>query len=397
MVPGLLAPFAAHGQIDPVKRRLIQVGYNQPIEGREPIAAYGFFYLNEPGFLLTNLTLRLAVAPIYVDSELGFSQLIGPNTDFAIGLAGGGFGDSYGEIRKGVFEPKESFWGDGGEFSSSIYHRFNPSQTIPLNLVLKGSIHEAYYRRDSDTADNFEIPDDRTTFHIRTGLRFGGEEPSMTEPAAMELSVWEESQFRLESGPYGYNGDRKIEAQSHLLWGRALIKYALDPSEQMVQASITAGTTWNADRFSAYRLGGFLPFSSEFPLSIPGYFFQELSAKRFALLNAQYSFPLVPSKSWRVDILGASGWVDYLPGLEQPGDWHSGAGAGITYISPSGSWLVTLLYGHGFDAIRSEGRGANQVAFLFQYDFEAKARGKSRFFVPGMNPYRSHGAEEIFR
>jgi hypothetical protein len=28
-------------------------------------------------------------------------------------------------------------------------------------------------------------------------------------------------------------------------------------------------------------------------------------------------------------------------------------------------------------------RGADQVAFLCQYDFEAKGRGKSRFFVPG--------------
>jgi hypothetical protein len=160
---------------------------------------------------------------------------------------------------------------------------------------------------------------------------------------------------------------------------------------------MTTGTSWRADRFSGFRLGGLLPFSSEFPLSIPGYYFQEVSAKRFALLNGQYSLPILPSKGLRFDLLGAVGWVDYLPGFRQRGHWHTGVGGGITYISPSGSWLMTLLYGHGFDAIRDNGRGADQVVLLFQYDFEAKPRGKSRFFVPGINPYGSRGIERIFK
>src|ERR1051326_5059144 len=59
---GLIMPLAVHAQIDPVQRRLIQVGFNAPIQGREPIAAYGFYYLNQPQFYSTNLTLRLAVS-----------------------------------------------------------------------------------------------------------------------------------------------------------------------------------------------------------------------------------------------------------------------------------------------------------------------------------------------
>jgi hypothetical protein len=391
------ASWNARAQIDPIKRRLVQAGYNQPIQGKAPIAAYGFYFHNQPQFHATNLTLRLAVAPVYLDAELGFSSLLGPNTDLGVGVLGGGFGDSYGEIREGKFLKQESFWGHGAEVSASVYHRLNPAQTIPLFFVFRGAVHHSVFQEDSDTADDFELPDDRTTFHIRSGLRFGGEEPSMTEPMAMELSVWHEARIRSSDGAYGFGGDREVEAQSHLLWGRALLKYALDKSEHMMKGSVTAGTTWEADRFSAYRLGGLLPFSSEFPLSVPGYYFQEISAKRFALLNLQYSFPLPVSKSWRLDLLGATGWVDYLEGLEQSGDWHSGLGGGITYISRSGSWLVSLLYGHGFNALRSHGRGADQLALLFQYDFEAKARGKSRFFVTGMNPYRSHGAERIFR
>jgi hypothetical protein len=393
----LAVPLVAHGQIDPAKRRLIQLGYNQALQGREPIAAYGFFYLNQPHFYSTNLTLRLAISPLYLDSELGFSHLLGPNTDLGVGLAGGGFADSYAEFRRGKFEPKESFLGDGGEISGSIYHLFNPERMIPLYLVLRTSYHQSYFRRESDTARAFEIPEDRGTVRFRTGLRFGGEEPSLTEPMAMELSAWHEGQYRTESGKYGFGGDREVEPCSQLLWARALLKFALEPSEQMFQAGLSTGTTWEADRFSAYRLGGILPFSSEFPLSIPGYYFQELSARRFGLLNAQYSIPIPPTKSWRFNVLGAAGWVDYLAGLQQPGRWHAGAGAGVTYISPSGSWLATVLYGRGFEALRTHGRGADEIALLFQYDFEAKARGKSRFFIPGMNPWRSRAAEEIFR
>ena len=78
----LLLPLAASAQIDPVKRDLIQFGYNQPVEGRAPLAGYTYYYHNQPDFLRTNLTLRLALAPTYLDSELGFVHALGPNTDF---------------------------------------------------------------------------------------------------------------------------------------------------------------------------------------------------------------------------------------------------------------------------------------------------------------------------
>ena len=98
-----LGSATAFGQVDPEKRRLIQLGYNQPLEGSAPIAAYGFFYYNRPGFLRTNLTLRTAVAPIYIDAELGISEVMTPNTDIGIGVAGGGFADTYSEIRGGDY------------------------------------------------------------------------------------------------------------------------------------------------------------------------------------------------------------------------------------------------------------------------------------------------------
>ena len=137
----LFAPIFAFAQIDPVKRDLIQLGYNAAFEGHAPFAGYAFYYHNQPDFLHTNLTLRLALAPVYLDSEFGFVHGLGPNTDFAIGLAGGGYADSYNEIRGGTFFPEESFNGHCGEISTSVYHLFNPADLIPLNLILRGTAH----------------------------------------------------------------------------------------------------------------------------------------------------------------------------------------------------------------------------------------------------------------
>ena len=188
MLLGLLffAPMLACSQIDPVPRDLIQFGHDQAFEGHEPFAGYAFYYHNQPDFLRTNLTLRLAVAPVYLDSELGFVHGLGPNTDFAIGLAGGGFADSYNEIRGGTFYQNESFIGHGGETSLNVYHLFNPGDQIPLNLVLSGAAHYSFYERSGDTSPAFQLPTDHTDFSIRTGLRRGGSEPTLFPALAMD-------------------------------------------------------------------------------------------------------------------------------------------------------------------------------------------------------------------
>jgi hypothetical protein len=364
----LLFPFSASAQIDPVRRDLIQFGYNQAFQGHEPLAAYAFYYHNQPDFLRTNMTLRLAVAPVYLDSELGFVNALGPNTDFAIGLAGGGFGDSYNEVRDGKYLPAESFSGSGGEISASIYHLFNPGDKIPLNYVLRTTAHYSFYSRDDGTASTFELPNDHGDFSVRTGLRWGGVEPTLFPPLAMELSVWYEGHLRSGSDPYGFDGDRELNEQSHLFWMEAALAYTLPKSQQSFYVRLTAGTSVDADRFSAYRLGGFLPLVAEFPLSLPGYYYQEISARQFVLLNVNYLLPLDPEKRWNIDLNAASAFVDYLPGESQPGNWLNGVGGGIMYHSRSNRWKIMLDYGYGIDAIRSGGRGASTVGVLLQID-----------------------------
>ena len=376
LLAGCLCPWLARGQIDPVNRELFQFGYNGALQGHPPLSAYAFYYRNQPNFLGTNWTLRLALAPTYLDSELGISHALGEHTDVGLGVAGGGFADSYYEIRQGQYLPKESFDGYGGLVSASIYHLFNPGQQIPLNGVLRGIAHYVTFDPTSDTAANFQVPKSMGVFSVRTGLRWGGREPTLYPDLAMELSIWYQGDFRTEADTYGF-GDRRVEAHSHLFWAQALLDYTLPNCKHTIYLSLVGGTSLDADRFSAYRLGALLPMAAEFPLSLPGYYFQELSADQFVLFGGNYVVPLDKRRRWNLSVNAATAAVDYVPALEQPGNWNSGVGGGVFYTSPS--WRVMVGYAYGVDAIRSSGRGAHSIGLLLQLDL---THAKEVFFRP---------------
>ena len=290
-------------------------------------------------------------------------------------MAGGGFADSYNEIRGGRWIEGESFDGYGAELSGSVYHRFNPAQEIPLNLVVRGAAHYSIFARN-ETAANFQLPNDGADFTCRTGLRYGGIEPTLFPELAMELSVWYEGRWRTDSGGYGFNADRRLEPATHLFWGSAALSYTLPQSKQNFFVRLVAGTSADADRMSAYRLGGFLPLVAEYPLSLPGFYFQEFSAGKFALVNASYLLPIAPDERWNLEFNGATADIDYLSGTEQAGNWVSGVGAGILYRAPSDRFKCIVAYAYGVDAFRSDGRGASSVSVLIQFDLE-KPHGSS--------------------
>ncbi|MBI3875526.1 MAG: hypothetical protein HY300_06115 [Verrucomicrobia bacterium] len=379
-----------------MKRSLVQLGYNQPLEGRGPIAANAYLYYNQPGWSQTNLTLRLAIAPGYVDGELGFAHLLGPQTDFAIGLAGGGFADSFSEVRGGHFFQEESFTGHGGEVSASVYHLFNPGDRIPLNAVLRGGVHYSSFERDDRTAPGFVLPDDHPTYHLRAGLRFGGREPVLTPDAAMEISLWYDGQIRDHYGLYGFGNDRVLEHDAHLFWGRALLALNNTNTGRAFTFNITAGTSANADRFSSFRLGAALPLAAEFPLNLPGYYFEEISAHRFVLVGGSYAVALDERQHWHAVAFGTTAAVDYLNGFSQPGNWHTGVGGGIAWESRTRVWQVQLGYGYGVDAIRDGHRGANSIGIVVQYDLGA-ARSKRVEFPPGTAPEKSRFLDRFLR
>jgi len=361
-------------QLDPMQRNMLQLGYDVPFNGQGPQAAYVFYYYNNPEFVRTNMTLRLVVAPIYLDGELGFKQLISPNTDVGIGVFGGGFSDNFYEIRQGHYYKEESFYGHGGGASLNIYQRLNPSKEIPLSLVAKGGFRYSIFDATDQTAANFVVPTDNKIAFVRTGLRFAGKEPVLYPDLGLELSVWYERQCRFDSSSYGFANDRQVQASTDLYWAYAGLNYAWTNIGHQVSFAVTAGGSTGADRFSAWRLGSVLPLGSEYPLILPGYYYQELSAERFVHLYASYMFPLDPDHRWQFRIEGASAALDYLPGFAQPSVWQTGAGCGLSYTPKSQSYRVVLRYGYGFNAQRTNGEGSHSIGLLFQYDFEARKK-----------------------
>jgi hypothetical protein len=216
----------------------------------------------------------------------------------------------------------------------------------------------------------------------------------MLADLAMEISAWYEAEFRSSPTRYGFADDRRIHPDSHLIWGRAMLAYTLPDWKHNFGVTLTAGTSIHPDRFSAYRMGGALPLISEFPLTLPGYYFQELSLRSFVLLAGSYSVPIDTKRRWSIGVTAAGAGVQYVEGLNQPGNWHSGVGGGVIYRSPSDSWQWVVGYGYGIEALRDGHRGAHSLGFLVQFDL---GRTRQDLFDPGENPNRSRGLERFFQ
>jgi hypothetical protein len=369
----LSGDFAGWAQIDPNPRSLLQLGADQSLTGTGPQSLYAYYYYNDPEFGRTNVALRLAIAPVYLDGEIGFREVL-PHTDVGFGINGGGFGENYFEVRRGHYYKDESFDGHGGGASVHLYHRFNPAHLIPLNLVLQGGAHYSTYSEADKTDAAFIVPENRVGTFVRGGLRFAGKEPMLYTDLAMEVSVWFEHQWRLDPAAYGFAGDRQIQPSTDLYWLYAGLNYAWTNSGNQMTFAVTLGGSENADRFSAWRLGGVLPLAGEFPLALPGYYYQEISARRLVHLSAAYVAPLSPDHRWQLRLGVASANVDYLSGFEQPGRWNTGAGPSLSYTSRSAVWRVILRYGYGFNARRDGDAGAHSVGVLYQYNFEQRRR-----------------------
>lgn len=366
---GWCLPTGVRAQVDPTERSLLHVGYNQPVEGHTPLALYAFYLHNRTNFVRDDWTLRAAVAPVWIDALLGWKELLGPHTDLGILAAGGGFARNYNELRRGEWHRGESFSGHGFTTGLAAYHLFNPGDRLPLNGLLALTTEGAYFSRDAATANGFDLPRDHTAPVARIGLRLGGQEPDFRAPFALEFSTWYEVRWRPQHGAYGFGGDRVLEELSQQYWARILARATTADRRHDAEFAFTAGAGAGLDRFSAFRLGGMLPFASEFPLMIPGYFHQELSADAFALLSGDYSFAVSPSSSWRLALFGATSTISFLEGLEYSGQAHSGVGGGVSWRSRKRDWVVTGFYGYGLDAMRDQSTGGHMVGVVLQYDF----------------------------
>ena len=169
--------------------------------------------------------LRLAIAPAYLDGEMGFKHLLSPTTDVGIGLSGGAFGDNFYDVRQGTYLESQSFYGSGGGASASIYQLLDPGLRIPLNLVVRGGFRYATYFDTPETASNFKLPRDQVDAFTRVGLRFAGKQPLLYPALGLELSAWFERQRHFDDETYGIDNDRQVTPATDLYWLYAGLNY----------------------------------------------------------------------------------------------------------------------------------------------------------------------------
>jgi hypothetical protein len=359
----------AWAQIDPEPRKYLEVGAEAGLRGDSPLTGYAFFLWNVPHFTDDDLYLRLIVAPTFLVGELVRDRF--PSEGHAVGLsvAGGAFPYNFDDYRMGRHEEGESFWGHGGEVNLAYYRRLTVFDVLPIEGQLRLRPQYVVYQRSGDTDARFELPADTAIYSARLGVRVGGVPPELLPALALELSLWYEPSYRDAAGAYGLPERRQeTEHFTQRAWGRLGGVYTLGPGHA-VSALVTAGTAENADSLSGFRLGSALPFRSEFPMILHGYYLDEVSARRFWLVNLTYRFPVWPGSD-RVSLQLAADYarVDYLPGRELPRHGLRGVGADLC-LQLTTAVRVMLGYGYGLDAPRSGGFGGHEAHTLLEVKF----------------------------
>jgi hypothetical protein len=158
----------------------------------------------------------------------------------------------------------------------------------------------------------------------------------------------------------------------NLFWLYAGMNYTWTNSGQKAEFAFTAGDSTGTDQLGAYRLGGVLPLVAEFPLMMPGYYYEELTATAFEHFYGAYDVPLAFEHRLKFRLEAATAHIDYLNGYQQPSDWQTGVGGGLTFAPKNKNFEIVLRYGYGFNAVRDGHEGAQSIGLLFQYNFEKK-------------------------
>jgi hypothetical protein len=375
LVPSLVAgavlgtAAAAGAQIDPEPRKYLQLGIATPLRGEGALAGYGFFLWNAPHFVEDDLYFRLVVAPTFLLTDLVRDRWPADGHALGVSVGGGAFPYNFEEYRRGRHEEGESFWGHGGDVSLSYYRRVKAFDALPIEGELRVRPRYVLYRRGEDTDARFELPEDTPVYSARAGLRVGGVPPELLPDLALELSVWYEAGYRQFADDYGLPERRQaLEHVTQRAWTRAGGTFDVGAGHA-VSAFLTAGAAEDGDALSTFRLGSGLPFRSELPLLLHGYYADEIFARRFWLVNLAYRLPVWPGSD-RVKLQLAFDYarVDYLPGRELPRHGLRGLGADLSIRLARAATLV-LGYGYGPDAQRNGGFGGHEGRTMLELKF----------------------------
>jgi hypothetical protein len=118
-----------------------------------------------------------------------------------------------------------------------------------------------------------------------------------------------------------------------------------------------------------FRLGGGSRLRAEFPLLLHGYNIEEISARRFLLVNLAYRFPIWPGQDRvHLQLLADYAWVDYIQGHRLPRSGLAGVSANLS-VALTRRITLAVGYGYGVDAPRNGGFGGHAVNMQVEYKY----------------------------
>jgi hypothetical protein len=122
-------------------------------------------------------------------------------------------------------------------------------------------------------------------------------------------------------------------------------------------------------RLAAYRLGGMLTQSAEFPIVIPGYFNQEIAAQEYGHGWAACALPLDTERRFHLDLMAAAASVTPVARTDPGGVFHAGFSLGVGFSPRNAALHGALAYGYSPTAVRGGRRGGHSAALTFEIDF----------------------------
>lgn len=362
-----IAPLAARGQIDPVKRTYLEAGLSSPVHTGGPVTGYSFLLWNRPHFRAPNNYARVVVAPTYLQGEWIRDNWPAHGQALGIGAEGGFFSDNVYNYRDGQYLRGQSFWGNSAGVSIAYYLQpYKIAGQLPVNISFTVAPQYLAYQGRGSMAAGYRLPASTPEYTFRAGVLIGGVPPELAPREALEFSLWHEVCYRANAGSYGLPG--QPEFTRHMTdrsWFRV---GGIMPvgKRQAVSVFFGMGVAGRTDPLSVFRLGGLQWLRKPFPLPLHGYASDEILAQRYRLLNAYYRFPLLPDSGrirMQLDFDYAN--VNYLPGYQEPRRNLLGLGTDVIVRIAPGSTL-SLGFGYGVDAVRKGGFGSRDATVRFQ-------------------------------
>jgi hypothetical protein len=343
---------------DSIHNKKIAGGLSFPVDdGRGYPTPYGYFLWDKRAWPSLSTDFRLFFAAIQADAELVIRESLGETRDLVLGF-GYELDQRYEEYSRGQVDlgsRMQSEWVAG---------RIGIQQHIQWNYVEIGKALFFYelgdhgFRGEEQTASNFVLPNDGLFQSLVLHLGFGKIKDSQYAPAGWELRLRGEAAFRDDWTAWGYNGSYLTSSTYQKLMLQTGYVFSSIQNQKML-VHFRGGMGNDLDRLSVWKIGSSLT-GKPGTLPLHGFYFREIFAKDFAMLNTDYVIPLIRESQLALHLYGDAAVTQREDVPNASSHVWAGVGSAASFTGFfQTEWLIG--YAHGVNAPRGEDHGGHEL------------------------------------